>query len=118
VNAEQAALDFHSRSWAEKRTDEYRASLSQRAQSTALHAARIGDPDGHALAVRTIRRLIFERGTVTADDVQAETPIQSNAIGSAFAALSRAGEIRVTGYTTSQRPAAHGRIQRVWGRSP
>ena len=114
MNAEQPALDFDARSWAEKRSDDWRASLTEQAKATGLRAARVGDPDGHELAVCTIRRLVSESGTVTADDVQAETPIRSNAIGSAFAALSRAGELVVIGYTTSQRPEAHGRIQRIW----
>lgn len=115
MNAEQAALDFDPRSWAERRADEYRASLAQQARATGLRAARVGDPDGHHQAIRTIRDLLIQQPTVTADDVQAVTPIRSNAIGSAFAALARAGEIRTVGYTTSQRPEAHGRIQRVWG---
>jgi hypothetical protein len=117
MSAGQAALPFDARSWAEKRADEWRASLRDRPKATGLKAARVGDPDGHELAIRTIRRLVAEHGTVTADHVQAITPIRSNAIGSAFAALSRAGELVVVGHTTSSRPAAHGRIQRVWGRA-
>jgi hypothetical protein len=115
VNAEQASLDFDPRSWAEKRSDAYRTRLAEQARSTSLRAAGVGDPDGHDLAVRTICRLLTERETVTADDVQAVTPIRSNAIGSAFAALSRAGEITVKGYTTAKAPQAHGRLVRIWG---
>ncbi|HEX5937155.1 MAG TPA: hypothetical protein VFZ75_05625 [Actinomycetota bacterium] len=116
MSGEQAALDLGDvRSPNERYADDYRASLRERASTTALQAARVGDPDGHELAVRTIRRLVAERGSVTADDVQAETPIKSNAIGSAFATLSCAGEIRVVGYTTAKAPQAHGRLVRVWG---
>lgn len=115
MNGEQAALDFDARSWAERRADEYKASLRERARDTALRSARIGDPDGHDLAVRTIRQILSEQPTVTADDVQRIATIRSNAIGSAFAALSRAGELVVIGHTTSKRPEAHGRIQRIWG---
>ena len=115
MNAEQAALDFDARSWAQQRSDDWRASLTEQAETTGLRAARVGDPDGHDLATRTICRLLTEQETVTADDVQAVTPIRSNAIGSAFAALSRAGEITVKGYTTAKAPQAHGRLVRVWG---
>lgn len=116
MNGEQASLDLDPRSWAEKRSDEYRASLAELAATTGKQAARVGDPDGHALAIRTIRWLLAEQDTVTADDVQASTPIRSNAIGSAFAAMSRAGELAVVGYTTAKAPQAHGRLVRVWGR--
>ena len=115
MNPEQAALDFDVPSWAEKAADDFKASLRDRTRTTALRAARVGDPDGHDLAMSTIRRLVTDRGTVTVDQVQAETPILSNAIGFAFAALSRAGEIRRVGYTTAKAPQAHGRLVRVWG---
>ena len=118
MNAEQAALDFDARSWAEQRSDEYRASRAARTRQTGEQSARVGDPDGYALATETILRLLAGRGTVTADDVQDETPIRSNAIGSAFGALAREGGIVVVGYANSRGPAAHGRIQRVWGRGP
>jgi threonine dehydrogenase-like Zn-dependent dehydrogenase len=115
MSAEQTpfALDF--RSDFEKWLDERRRDHANLAKATGIEAARTGDPDGHELAVRTIRRLVAEHGTVTADDVQAATPIRSNAIGSAFAHLARAGEITVVGYTKATRPQAHGRLVRVWG---
>lgn len=115
---EQTALAFDARSWAEQRSDEYRASLASQARKTGERRARVGDPDGYALAVETIQRLLDEGATVSADDVQEATPIRSNAIGPAFRSLARAGEIVVVGYTTARRPEAHGRIQRVWGRAP
>jgi hypothetical protein len=115
VSAEQAAFDIDGRSEAQKRTDAYGASLLERVTTTALRSARVGDPDGHDLAVRTIRRLLVEPGRVTAGDVQAATPIRSNTIGSAFSHLARAGEIRVVDYTTAKAPPAHSRLVRVWG---
>jgi hypothetical protein len=118
VNAEQAAFEIDARSANERYADEYRASLAARTRHTGEQSARVGGPDGFALATATILRLLTERGTVTADDVEEDSPIRSNAIGSAFGALAREGRIAVVGYVNSRRPEAHGRIQRVWGRGP
>jgi hypothetical protein len=114
----QAAFDVDGRAEAQKRTDGYRLALVDQARKTGEQRARVGDPDGYALAFETIRRLLDEGGTVSADDVQEATPIRSNAIGSAFRLLAQTGEIVVVGYTTARSPEAHGRIQRAWGRAP
>jgi hypothetical protein len=114
----QAALDIDARSSNERYSDEYRASLATQAKASGQRRARAGDPDGYALAVATILRLLVDRDSITADDVQAASPIRSNAIGSAFGSLARAGRITCVGYTTARRPEAHGRIQRIWGRAP
>ena len=118
MNAEQASFDIDARSANERYADEYRASLAARARQAGDASARVGDPDGFALARQTILRLLAERGTVTADDVQEATPIRSNAIGSAFGSLAREGLIYVVGHGNSRRAAARGRIQRIWGPAP
>jgi hypothetical protein len=114
----QAAFDVDGRTEAQKRTDGYRLALVDRARQTGEQGAPIGDPDGYELATATILRLLAERDSITADDVQEANAIRSNAIGPAFRTLARAGRIRVVGHTTCRRPEAHGRIQRVWGRAP
>lgn len=68
---------------------------------------------------RAIRRLAASGRTFTADDVRAvagDPPpgFSPNAMGSAFTRASKAGVIRMVGFTTSSRVIGHGNTVRSW----
>jgi len=104
MNAEQAALDFDARSWAERRSDEYRASLSARARVTGQSRAAKTDPEGFERAFQTITTLAELGRQFDAGDVRAWAgPFETgNVIGAAFSAAKKAGLIRVAGYAPSK----------------
>jgi hypothetical protein len=116
VSAEQAALDFDARSWAEKRADEYRASLTDRAKRTGQARAAQTDPAGFERALKAISVLAEFGNTFDAGDVRAWAgPFETgNVIGAAFSAAKKAGLIRVVGVTTSKAVSRHGGLVRLW----
>ena len=118
MSGEQAALDFDARSSNERYADDYRASLRDRAKSTGLQSARVGDPQGFELALGVVRRLALSGCEFTADTVRVEVPIASNAVGAAFRHAAREGSIEQVGYVPSQAPSRHGAIIRLWRGSP
>jgi hypothetical protein len=113
---DQAALDFDARSWAEKRSDEYRASLAVRAKTTGQGRAVAADPEGFARASNAIAALAGLGGPFDASDVRAWAgPFESpNVIGAAFSAARKAGQIRSAGVTTSKATSRHGGLVRLW----
>ena len=115
MNAEQPTLDLGDvRSWAEKAHDEFKRSLHDRARSTGLASARVGDPDGFELALEVLERLAGTGATFTADDVRSEVVVASNAVGAAFRHAARQGLIEQVGFVSSQAPSRHGAVIRSW----
>jgi hypothetical protein len=116
VNAEQVPLDIDARSWAEKRSDEYRASISDRAKTTGQGRAVPADPDGFERALRAIMLLAEFGNTFDAGDVRTWAgPFETgNVSGAAFSHAKRAGLIRVAGVTTSKAVTRHGGLVRLW----
>lgn len=113
---EQAALDFDARSWAEKRSDEYRAALADRAKGAGQTRAVHTDPEGFERASNAIAELAklgrpFDAGAVRAWAGPFET---GNVIGAAFSAAKKAGLIQVAGVTTSKAVSRHGGLVRLW----
>lgn len=81
-----------------------------------LHAAH---PYWRLHAEDALERLARRGVPFTADDLHAEAGDQlgnasNSAIGGLFSRAARRGLIRHVGYTTSTRPAAHGRVLRQW----
>lgn len=116
MNAEQAALGFDARSWAEKRSDEYRASLAAQAKGTGQGRAVNADPEGFERASNAIVALAALGSPFGADEVRAwGGPFQfPNVIGAAFSAARKAGVIRSAGVTTSKATSRHGGLVRLW----
>ena len=117
MKGEQAALDFDARSWAERRSDEYRASLADRAKTTGQGGRAVAaDPEGFERVSKAIAELAEAGEEFTADDVRAWSgPISSpDVIGAAFSAAKKAGLIRVAGVTTSKAVSRHGGLVRLW----
>jgi hypothetical protein len=116
VNGEQAAIDFDARSWSERRSDEYRASLADRAKTTGQGRAVAADPEGFDRASKAIAELTKAGDEFTADDVRAWSGPFSlpDVIGAAFSAAKKAELIRVAGVTTSKAVSRHGGVVRTW----
>jgi hypothetical protein len=113
---EQTALAFDARSWAEKRSDEYRASLAAQAKGTGQRRAVAADPEGFARASRAISALAKLGHPFDADAVRAWAgPFETgNVIGAAFSSAKKAGIIRVAGVTTAKATSRHGGLVRLW----
>jgi hypothetical protein len=116
MKAEQATLDFDARSWAERRSDEYRAELAERAKDTGQTRAATTDPEGFERASKAIAVLAELGHHFDAGDVRAWAgPFETgNVIGAAFSAAKKAGLIRVAGVTTSRAVSRHGGLVRLW----
>jgi hypothetical protein len=114
--SEQVGLDFDARSWAEKRSEDYRASLASRAKRTGQVRAVQTDPEGFERASRAIAELAKLSHPFDASDVRAWAgPFETgNVIGAAFSPAKKAGLIRVAGVTTSKAISRHGGLVRLW----
>ena len=112
----QAALDIDARSWAEKRSEEYRASLAAQAKRAGQVRAVSADPEGFARASNAISALAKLGHPFDASDIRAWAgPFQSpNVIGAAFSTARKAGLIRSAGVTTSKATSRHGGLVRLW----
>ncbi len=98
--------------------DEYRRELADRARDHGMRAVRVADPDAFEAAVREIRVLAPLGWEFTADDVRQRLAAPGSELGAAFAYLSKIGEIESCGYATAKHAAAHGRLLRMWRRTP
>jgi hypothetical protein len=116
VTAEQTALGFDARSWAEKRADEYRASLAAQAKRTGQGRAVNADPEGFERASRAIAALAALGSPFDASDVRAWAgPFESpNVLGASFSRARKAGLIRASGVTTAKAASRHGGLVRLW----
>lgn len=67
-------------------------------------------------AEKRLRELIDQGDQFTIDDITKRVglPTHRNAVGALFSQFSRAGSIRVVGYTTGERSAQHARSIKVW----
>jgi hypothetical protein len=112
----QAALDIDARSWAEKRSDDYRAGLATQARRNGQGRAVSADPEGFERASKAIAALAALGNRFDASDVRAWAgPFETgNVIGAAFSAAKKAGLIRVAGVTTAKAASRHGGLVRLW----
>ncbi len=95
--------------------DGYLNELAAAAASTGLRSAQMNDPDGCELAKNAIRDVAAFGWAFSADDLH--IPVRTNAIGAAFSALAKAGEIHQVGYTVSRVASRHGGLIRTWAGS-
>ena len=85
-------------------------------------AAEHAGPTFREWAAGHILSLALAGDTFTSDDLEhaiehapdGVRPDSRNAIGAAFNAARRRGDIRPVGYVQSERPEAHARVIRVW----
>jgi len=65
---------------------------------------------------RTVaKRLAYEQGSVTSDDIHEHCPPPSNAHPNVMGAVFKDLGLRVVSFATTKRPSGHGRLIRVYG---
>lgn len=90
----------------------------------ASEESKIPQTSAREMLKSVIRQLLRVHGAITSDDVREYLRLQGvdlknpNSVGSAFAALSRAGEIEPQDAHPSERTEARGRLVRVWVKKP